>query len=1156
MPKVFRLHDKGKQQIEGWQQSSQITHIEINDITDPTGAKASKIVTSIPTPFARMHLFETAFDFVNADKGRHQQSLYHELVSHYWDLFELLFNYHHYQEAGKKISIRRWNIESELQILRTNPGTKLLGDTLRLFLNDSRFQGFADLYLIYYEYTRPNGETAERLIGGTSPFTLLFTTPAVQPLDIERPQARGHYFDKNIVLLHDRDRAFQDFIYSLFLTKPQLRQKSFSGSVFANLNLERFNALELRGDITPTSFASTYSTLADVQGNPVTIKDIVLPTRSNAIEISSDLFIRVSPTVSQPAVLPIVLKPNLKIEANYLNGQRWDAATAVPWQENATLENRILPGKKYKYPYLTIGDFLEEHLIEMPYEVNTDRFHTGQVTYSYGADTRLKHKFPYLLPIKRTFFDYFDVHDLYENLTFAIDINHIKVSLRIPVQGNDFITYERSYYTNPQNPKDQYGKEVPEKGAIIKAKIGLGFFPFYKMRSQPQHNDLYKVMLVDDDTAPSLVNKRYDLNFYVQNQLITPEGGSRSANKIQRTSKTMASAGSTYFEVRHTHFDYLELICPQGDNIKGLVVPKWTELDRGTQNFTFSVDFGTTNTHVAYNNQPGAHPKTFTIGLSDMQVVLLNSPSADANKTVYERYRAGFGELFPVLLIQNREFVPSFIGEQGSIFEFPIRTATCETPNFPNEPTQVLGNINIGFAINSEVSAVQQARYETNLKWSMELDTHGEDRIEAFFRELLWMMKHKVALNNGIIENTKLIWFRPLSFDMFSLNQFKSKWDEAYQQTFKTSQSTINITESVAPYYYLTATNQVVANRDENVVNIDIGGGTTDLLFLKGQQPAFSTSFRFAGDDLWSEGYNRMQGNGKQNGFLQSYRQESRAMPTSSQEQEARQAFELAMNNEQFHSADVVSLLFSYDDELRFSQHLLKSRQLRIIFYLHYTAIIYHIGQLIKHLGIDTPRYFCFSGKGSLYVKLLSGGANMMVVERLTKAILKKVTGQEPKANFKIILANNPKEATANGGVLFDGSAEHSAYDYIQETKLLGGTEPQDIRINFTTGEQVDAAVRESVLANAQAYLNLVLQEPEVVSMLPDLGVQVDMNFMREYLRQQISDSLSIGLNQLHKHLRQDEVLPETLFFYPLKQTLFNLSRELYEKHYANKATV
>jgi len=1156
MPKVFRLHDKGKQQIEGWQQSSQVTHIEINDITDPTGAKASKIVTSIPTPFARMHLFETAFDFVNADKSNNKHSLYHELVSHYWDLFELLFNYHHYKDAGKKITLRRWNIDSELQALRGNPGTKLLGDTLRLFLNDYRFQGFADLYLIYYEYTRPNGETAERLIGGTSPFTLLFTTPKLTPLDIERPQARGHYFDNNIVLLPERDKAFQDFVYGLFLARPALRQKNFCGSVFANLDLERFNAMELRGDVSTNSFENAYSSLADAQGNIVTVKDVALPTRSNNIEISSDLFIRVSDNVDKPAVLPIILKPNLKIEANYLNGQRWDAATAVPWVDVTPLESRVLPGKKYKYPYLTIGDFLEENLIELPYEVNTERFHTGQITYSYGADARLKHKFPYLLPIKRTFFDYFEERDLYENLTFALDINHVKVSLRIPVQRGDAIIYERSYYINPQNGKDQYGDEIPEKGTIIKAKVGLGFFPFYKMRSQPQHNDLYKIMLVDDDTAPTLVNKRYDLHFYVDNQQITAEGGSRSATKVDRTAKTMSSAGSTYYEVKNTYFDFLELVCPQGPDVKGLIVPRWTELDRGTQNFTFSVDFGTTNTHVAYNNAPSAHPKTFNIGLSDMQVVLLNAPSADANKTVYERYRAGFGELFPVLVNQNREFVPSFIGEQGSIFEFPIRTATCETPNFPNEPTKVLGNINIGFAINSELSMVQQARYETNLKWSMELDTHSEERIEAFFRELLLMMKHKVALNNGIIENTRLIWFRPLSFDAFSLNQFKTKWDEAYQQIFKTTQPTISLTESVAPYYYLTATNQVVANRDENVVNIDIGGGTTDLLFLKGQQPAYSTSFRFAGDDLWNDGFSRLQGAGKQNGFLQSYNKESRSMAANEKEQEARQAFALAMTNEQFRSADVVSLLFSYDQELKFTNHLMKARHLRVIFYLHYTAIIYHIAQLIKYLQIDTPRYFCFSGKGSLYVKLLSGGPNMMVVERLTKAILKKVTGQEPRANFKIILADNPKEATANGGVLFDGSAEQGAYEYIQETKLLGSTELQDIRTNFTTSEQIDAQIRESVLANAQAFLNLALRDPEVSSLLPDLGVQADMNFLRDYLQQQTSDSLSIGLNQLHKNLRADEVLPETLFFYPLKQTLYQLSRELYEKHYANKTTV
>ena len=1156
MPKVLRLHDKGKQQIEGWQQSSPITHIELNDITDPTGAKASKIVTSIPTPFARMHLFETAFDFVNTDKSGNRSSIYHELVSHYWDLFELIFNYHQYAQAGKKITLRRWNIDSEIQALRNNPTTKILGDTLRLFLNDDRFTGFSDLYLIYYEYHLPNGEAAERLIGGTSPFTLFFTAPTVQPLDIERPQARGHYFDKNSVLLHERDKAFQNFVYGLFMVKPELRSKYFCGSVFANLQTERFNAMELRGEVSQPSFDAQYIPLADANGNPVLVKNVALPTRSNRIEINSDLFVRISPGVPNPGTLPIVLKPNLKIEANYINGQRWDNATSVPWVDPLPLESRVLPGKKYKYPFLTIGDFLEEYLVELPYEVNTDRFQTGQIAYSYGADTRVKHKFPYLLPIKRTFFDYFEVRDLYELLTFTIDINHVKVSLKIPVQNGQFVTYERSYYQNPQNVKDEAGREIPEKGAIIRAKVGLGIFPFYKMRNQPQHNDLYKVMLVDDDTAPSLVNKSYDLHFYVGNHRIEGQGGSRSATKTERTSKTPVGAGSTYYEVKHTHFDYVELVCPQGQEVKGLIVPKWTELDRGTQNFTFSVDFGTTNTHVAYNNAPGAHPKTFTIGQNDMQVVLLNSPSADANKTVYERYRAGFGELFPVLLIQNREFVPSFIGEQGSIFEFPIRTATCETPNFPNEPKNVLGNINIGFAINAEVSMVQQARYETNLKWSLELDTQGEARVEAFFRELLYLIKHKVALNNGIIENTRLIWFRPLSFDLFSLNQFKQKWDEAYQDIFKTNEFTVSLTESVAPYYYLTATNQVVPNRDENVVNIDIGGGTTDLLFLKGQQPAYSTSFRFAGDDLWGEGYSRLHGSGKHNGFLQLYRQESRNVPVSGSEQEARTAFELAMNNDQFRSADVVSLLFSYDDELKFSHQLMKARHLRIIFYLHYTSIIYHVAQLVKHLELETPRYFCFSGKGSLYIKLLSGGPNMMVVERLTKTILRKVTGKEPKQNFKIILANNPKEATANGGVLFQGSAQQADYGHIQEVKLIGGQELQDIRSNFITTEQIDSSIRQSVVENAKAFVKLVLQDPEVTSLLPDVGVQIDPNFLLPYLQNEVEDSLSIGLNQTHQNLRTDEVLAETLFFYPFKQTLYQLSRDLYERHYASKATV
>ena len=200
------------------------------------------------------------------------------------------------------------------------------------------------------------------------------------------------------------------------------------------------------------------------------------------------------------------------------------------------------------------------------------------------------------------------------------------------------------------------------------------------------------------------------------------------------------------------------------------------------------------------------------------------------------------------------------------------------------------------------------------------------------------------------------------------------------------------ISESVAPYYYLTATNQVVPNRDENVINIDIGGGTTDLLIFAEQKPSFSTSFRFAGDDLWGDGYARVQGAPKQNGLLRLGVQYVESLPDSEQNQEYKGYLRAALQNPDFGSADVTSLLFKYNEALRFTQSLGlgKGRQLRVLFYLHYTAIIYHVAQLVQHFGLKTPRYLCFSGKGSLYLRLLSGGSSLAAIEKITKAVFQR----------------------------------------------------------------------------------------------------------------------------------------------------------------------
>jgi hypothetical protein len=59
-----------------------------------------------------------------------------------------------------------------------------------------------------------------------------------------------------------------------------------------------------------------------------------------------------------------------------------------------------------------------------------------------------------------------------------------------------------------------------------------------------------------------------------------------------------------------------------------------------------------------------------------------------------------------------------------------------------------------------------------------------------------------------------------------------------------------------------------------NAVNIDIGGGTTDvMMFMEAagvnrQDRYVTTSFRFAGNDLWGSGY---KGKLKDNGFIKNY---------------------------------------------------------------------------------------------------------------------------------------------------------------------------------------------------------------------------------------------------------------------------------------------
>jgi hypothetical protein len=1166
MSNKFTLHKTKNPTDEGWHQiSGAINSDQIMEIADTEGRKATRGLTSVPSPFARMHLFATAFDMVNKD-GHNQDSVYHRMVSQCLDMLELLFNYQGYKKAKANLSITKWSRDNEIQAMLSSPhpNQRLLGKTLQLFLEQEgdtgTFNSVRDIYVIKYDY---------QLIGGSSPLTLFFTNPDLKPIDLKTPRG-DRYFERNVPL-HGRHEDFQKYLYKLFRMSPELKRSCRTMFDYIIESRDEYAAREVKNALLdidntyqPGDLAGEYDFLRDDENNIVTINGVEFVQKrpeSGGIEAKSDFTISHNPVKTITGTKPLVLKNGFdRTNMNYVAGP-WSPNTLVPLKDPLPLNQRVLPDTHTVYPYLTVGDFLEEYIIKLPYGVNEKYFVTGK----HNAQLTQDKVFPYLLPINRRYFDYFDLEDLQRHLSFEIKESslageRITVRLNIPIRKGE-INFEKTYYPKLQDYPTLERKD--EDGEIVNCKVGLGIFPFYKVINQPQYNNYYKLMLIDVDDREDLINEEYELKFFSANAEI--EGNIKK--NTRRSKKEELIGSSTYYEVDRA-FDFVE-IYPQRirrQEIKGLIIPKWRPVNIGGRTFTFAIDFGTTNTHIAYADDLNPMPRPFNIGEEDIQVVMLNKPadveSSDKALTA-AKYTRGLSNLREALILQEREFIPSIIGADfGSNFRFPVRTAISETENFKIEPAVLLGNLNIAFSFEKE-RLDKKAPVKTNLKWQSQLDVKGMQRIEAFFKEMLVLIKNKIILNSGDPAKSRIVWFSPLSMSDFQKGDFQETWQRNFEAIFGSNGTLTHLTESVAPFYFLRRTNQLVAG--ENMINIDIGGGTTDILLFVGQQPRFGSSFKFGANAIWGAGFNAHEFHDKSNGFLQAFKKQARKDRASTQKSTSANDSIEEFYNDIIHfdtggdvtlaSADIISFLFNYDEEarpqLKFSDFIRNDKHLKIILLLHYSAVIYHIAQLISYIkqhkdpSIVIPRYFVFSGKGSLYINAL-GGASGKGIRLVTKHILEKVCGPQGltiPANFELVLTKEPKEATANGGVLAN---QNGAEPDINHVILTGAEETPTSGQRIKYGD-ISPELQAAVLDNARKLLNLVLDN-EDLNLKNYFGIDTDLDLVKSTLENHLRDGLQEGLAAF---VNNKEPLEETLFFYPFIHSLVHLSKELNTAYYA-----
>lgn len=1116
MSKVLRLHS-GSNTITDWGVSSNYDSHVIQQIQDPNNSTSKREITSIPSPFARMDLTKNAFrEIVKRGGNLKGNSIYHKLVSDSLDVGQIFFEI---DKLRDKVEIFVWDKTKQIkELLSSNQSEhNVLGETLKLFLNqDASIYNFDVLQRIYIlNYIGLDKPSRVNIIGATSPATLFFT-PANNLEYVSKHISFGNDrpFDGDFQPLYLRNFDYQKFLYLLQKTISDfsLRFPEVSGYLDASyvfldhdkkcqidalsiMDLSLFDDLTVNG---PTNYI-------EVIGNRL----MKMKNMSSKIESNSDFVILSGLDIQSPKPLVLPVDTYNKT-ATYIDGQ-WDSNTKVKITDKKPILERSLPVDGTIYPYLTIGDFLEDTIIKTPYQFNSNNFVSG----NYNDDSA-----SYLLPLKKLYFDYFPVSSISGELNdgkkvFEIEkkaADCIKVTLRIPIKNNEYITYERLYIPNFAV------NETDNKGSIIEKDFAFAIYPNIKVTDATQKS-FFRVTLIDRESLTDGSNNNYILHFYNNRELIK---NTFSNNRNRYSDKRLINSEKLDSVTYAIDSDF-ELIELSNKSLSAFIIPKFNSR-AGTNQITFAIDFGTTNTHIEYSIN-GRPPIPFSID-KDCQIHKLHKTYNDAQ----------------IEYVFDEDIIPEKIGKNYR-YNFPITTVLSEQINTDWDlPVVPMVHTNIPFMYGKRAMSSYN-KHITGLKWSSgQVD---QSRVKHFIESLFMLIRNKVLLNNGDLGKTKIVWFFPASMTSIRYDDFKSKWEELYKKYFGDDLTNlVSISESVAPYNF----HKNVDGAAADVVSIDIGGGTTDVLIVENGKLNLLTSFRFAANSIFGDGYSY---NSSSNGFVRKYKEEITKKLQANSLLELQEVLKSLDNNKI--SADTVAFFFSLSSnkdindrniKIDFNEMLRNDDKLKYLFILFYTAIIYHIAIIMKEKGLKQPRHLTFSGTGSKVLSILT--PSDITLAEFTKFIFEKIYNQTyPVDGLTIIRNENPKEATCKGGVLNPVCQNFEATEKLKSI-LLGSDKKNFIVSNIKYNDILNNYV-SNISNEVNDFVDFTFDLNTSFSFNKKFGANISIiDIIKAECKKDIEAYLKEGINKRKEEIQKtgaDDSVEESLFFFPLVGVLNALSR-------------
>lgn len=1129
MSKVFRIYKDGVATLQGWQSAAAYPYNSTarDTIEDPDGRTARYEITSIPSPLARIDLIKTAF--AELSRGGTEQldgsTIYHKMVSDTLDVAEIFFNR---DKMGSKIEIIKWTAAGMQERLAGSPleGHRYIADAMHKYLtadaatyNFDRLQG---IYLLNY----PSGPDELNIIGATSPATLFFSNANDLSFvdDIFLGQRRP-FNRHSFTPLYRRDREMILYMMSLRASIPGFAGLFPEVDSYLTLTYRALTDEALKDEIRSISASAVSSMYAPIEVVDDGGSDVVevlgyeiFQKRGAASLDSSEMTIASTRPVEQPPMVLPIENGNKYSSLRYASAP-WGVSNAAPlWDAEPNPAKRLLPFDGARYPWLTIGDLLEPTLIAVPHTLNNVDFFDGNI----GKINR--DELAYLLPIKPLLFRYFTVEDIAGPAVDGLPIvemeqlagDAVKVTLRIPIKGNNRVNrieYSRIYY--PGRRADVTKNE----GSIVVHPFTGVLMPAVKTPAGV--DSFYNVSCIDASRAATA------LRFYKADEVVNPTSVTCRDKSGEHNIK-----GVNYY-LENVEWEYMGVEPGGDDGIRGLLIPRWRTVP-ASRRIDFAVDLGTSNTHIemCHDGSPVSVPFGYDAGAAPAATFF--RPSLDDGGAMID--------LQDETSLIEKDLIPSVLGRGD--FQFPTRTVLSASKTMSwTTGTAPMTMFNLPFTYDKR-RALPYNAFHTDIKWGT-----GEalDIMEAYVNTLVLLMRNKALVDGGDLKQTRLTWFYPASMPPKRLRRLRRVWDDAYRRYFNPAGSTVSISESQAPagYFY-----RAVATAT-TMVNIDIGGGTTDVAYSADGRVKVFTSFRMGANALFENTLSKID---TTNAIVDRHKVAILDLLRTMNLTELIHIFNSPANRL---PVNMASFLFGLRDNsiaaragvkssaLDFNFRLQEDEDFKIVFIIFYAAIIYHIGKMIGVSGgLELPRHISFSGNGSRILNIIT--TDVAQLTRLTRIMLELSSGLSYGNGRLEILGlekdSSPKESTCKGGILAGDRDEN--YDDSRRVVLTG-----DLRRIVTDGDTyagLDGESRDGIVGAVNQFFDFLNRVNEEMDFDDNFGVSPrSMSIAKSMCRLDLATFLDKGIKIVADESDGESMLDESPFFYPIRGAINAISAEI-----------